>query len=151
MITRAVLKYIRISPRKFRLIIPLVKGKKAEEALAILASVKKGACIHATELLKAAIANTKKMQGVEISDLYISKLVADPGPTLKRFRAASMGRASSIRKRTSHLTLELDAAKRKPAAQSGQDARKKAVAPKEAHETKVVKHKAAAPKPKHKT
>ena len=108
MVSKAVLRYIRISPRKFRLIIPLVKGKKAEEAIAILMSVKKGASKYAIDLLRSAIANAKRVQGVDISSLYISKLIADGGPMLKRFRAASMGRASSIRKRTSHLTLELD-------------------------------------------
>ena len=108
MVSKAVLRYIRISPRKFRLIIPLVKGKKAEEAIAILMSVKKGASKYAIDLLRSAIANAKRVQGVDVSSLYISKLIADGGPMLKRFRAASMGRASSIRKRTSHITLELD-------------------------------------------
>lgn len=102
------MKYIRITPRKFRQIVPLVKGKNPLTAIDILMSVKKKASLYGIELLKAAIANTKRMQGVDVSNLYISKLIADCGPTLKRFRAASMGRASSIRKRTSHLTLELD-------------------------------------------
>ena len=108
MVTRAVLRYIRVSPRKFRLIVPLIKGKRAEEAQAILASVKKGASIYAIELLKSALANAKRIHGIDTANLYISRLVVDGGPQLKRFRAASMGRASSIRKRTSHVTLELD-------------------------------------------
>ncbi|MDP3791068.1 MAG: 50S ribosomal protein L22 [Candidatus Omnitrophota bacterium] len=109
MVSRAVLKYVRLSPRKFRLIIPLVKGKRAEEAIAILSAVKKKASGYGIDLLKSAIANAKvKVQGIDTSTLYISKLVADPGPMLKRFRAASMGRAGSIHKHTSHLTIELD-------------------------------------------
>jgi len=108
MITKAILRYIRISPRKFRLIIPLVKGKNPEEAIAILSAVKKGASVYCIELIRSAIANAKRIQGVEVSNLYISKLTADGGPMLKRFRAASMGRASLIKKRTSHITLELD-------------------------------------------
>jgi len=108
MVTKAVARYIRISPRKFRLIIPLVKGKNPEAAIAILMNVKKGACVYAIELLKSAIANAKRKQGVDVSNLYISRFFADCGPTLKRFRAASMGRASTIRKRTSHITVELD-------------------------------------------
>lgn len=108
MVTRAVLRYIRITPRKFRQIIPLVKGRKAEDALALLYSVKKGASKHAIELLKSAIANAGRMQGIDVSRLYVSRLVADNGPILKRFRAASMGRASEIRKHTSHITIELD-------------------------------------------
>jgi large subunit ribosomal protein L22 len=112
MITKAVLRYIRISPRKFRLVIPLVKGKRAEEAVAILASMNQKAASYGIDLINHAIANTRRMQGVEVSDLYVSKLIADGGPQLKRFRAASMGRASPIRKRTSHLTVELDTIKK---------------------------------------
>jgi large subunit ribosomal protein L22 len=112
MVSRAILRYTRLSPRKFRLIIPLVKGKRAEEAIAILTGVKKKASIIGIELLKSAIANAKvKNQGIDTSTLYISKMVADPGPMLKRFRAASMGRASMIHKHTSHLTVELDVPK----------------------------------------
>ena len=108
MVTRAVLRYVRITPRKFRLIIPLVKGKRAEEAIGILSSVKKNASKYAIDVISSAINNTKRMQGVETSDLYISNLIANGGPMLKRFRAASMGRAGMIKKRTSHITVELD-------------------------------------------
>jgi len=112
MVTRSVLKYVRITPRKFRQIIPFIKGRNPEEALAILASVKKGASVYGAELLKSAIAAAKRKQGVDVDSLYVSRLVADPGPMLKRFRAASMGRASMIKKRTSHLTIELDEIKK---------------------------------------
>ena len=108
MVTRAVLRYVRITPRKFRLIIPLVKGKNPEEAVAILMGVKKGASKYGIDLIKSAINNAKRKQGVEVSELVISNLVASGGPMLKRFRAASMGRASMIKKRTSHITVELD-------------------------------------------
>ena len=112
MVSKAILRYARLSPRKFRLIIPLVQGKRAEEAIAILGAVKKKASGYGIDLLKSAIANAKiKNQGIEASALYISKMVADPGPMLKRFRAASMGRASMIHKHTSHLTVELDVIK----------------------------------------
>ncbi len=137
MISKAVLKYIRISPRKFRLIIPLVKGKRCEEAISILMAVKKGASKYAIELLKSAIANAKrKQQGIDVSNLYVSKLIADCGPTLKRFRAASMGRASEILKRTSHLTLELDEIKHSPQHQAHAH---------KAKEEHTVKHGAAKP------
>jgi len=113
MISKATLRYIRITPRKFRLVLPLIRGKNPEEAIAILTTVKRGASKHAIDLLTSAIANAKrKDQGIDLSSLYISKMTADCGPTLKRFRAGSMGRASTIRKRTSHLTVELD--QRKP-------------------------------------
>jgi len=108
MIISAKLRYIRITPRKFRLIIPLVKGKNPDQAIAILAGVKKGAARYCEDLIQSALANAKRIQGLDASSLYISKLTADGGPMLKRFRAASMGRASQIKKRTSHITLELD-------------------------------------------
>lgn len=108
MIAKAQTRYIRISPRKFRQIIPLVTGKRPEDAIAILMSMKKKASIYAIELLKSAMANAGRMQGVQVSDLYISRLVANCGPQLKRYRAGSMGRASPIRKRTAHIVVELD-------------------------------------------
>jgi len=111
MIARAQLKYIRITPRKFRQIIPLVKGKSPEAAIQILMSTKKNASFLAIQLLKSAIANAKRIQGMDLSRLYISRLIANCGPSLKRYRAASMGRAGMIRKRTSHIILELDEVK----------------------------------------
>ena len=151
MVSRAVLRYVRLSPRKFRLIVPLIKGKRAEEAIAILYSVKKRASEYGIQLLKSAIANARiKVQGIDTSSLYISKLVADPGPMLKRFRAASMGRAGSIHKHTSHLTIELDEIKPQaaPAAHEGKAVEEKAkvkkvkiaVAPKREHKEKETAH-----------
>lgn len=102
------MRYVRISPRKVRPVFPLIKGKKPDEAIAILFSVKKKASLYLIELLKSAMANARQMQGVDTDDLYISSLVANGGPQMKRFRAASMGRAGMIRKRTSHITVELD-------------------------------------------
>ncbi len=127
MVAKAVLRYIRVTPRKLRLVIPLVKGKNPETAIAILMSVKKNAARYATDLLKSAIANAKRKQGVDVSKLYISKMVADHGPMLKRFRAASMGRASMIHKHTSHLTVELDEIKEvAPKPEAGHEKTKKA-------------------------
>ncbi|MDD5428617.1 MAG: 50S ribosomal protein L22 [Candidatus Omnitrophica bacterium] len=143
MITRAVLRYVRITPRKFRQIIPLVKGKNPEEAIAILTSVKKGASKYGIDVISSAINNTKRMQGVEVADLYISNLVANGGPMLKRFRAASMGRASLIKKRTSHITVELDRVAR-PAAQAP-----KAAAAKYPHKEAAAAVKKEAVKSKH--
>jgi large subunit ribosomal protein L22 len=155
MITRAESRYIRLTPRKFRQIIPLVKGKNPEDAIAILMAVKKKASIYAIELLKSAIANTKRMQGIETGDLFISKMIANCGPQLKRFRAASMGRAGMIRKRTSHIVVELDlaAGKQVPQAKdSKQDASKmkpvkdaKEAAAKKKPEVKTEKNTSAKP------
>lgn len=108
MISKATLRYIRISPRKVRPVIALVKGKKAEDAVSILHGVKRKASGILIEVINSAIANAKRIPGMDASSLYISSLIANGGPQLKRFRAASMGRASTIRKRTSHITVELD-------------------------------------------
>ena len=102
------MRYVRISPRKVRPVIPLVKGKGPEEAIAILFSVKKKASQYLIDLIKSAVANAKRMQGIDVSSLCVSNIIASGGPQMKRFRAASMGRASQIRKRTSHITVELD-------------------------------------------
>lgn len=129
MVSKAVARYVRITPRKFRQIIPLIEGRPAEEAVTILMSLNKRASLYAIELLKSAIANAKRrIQGLEASSLYVSRIIADCGPTLKRYRAASMGRATMVRKRTSHLTVELDEIKQPKET-------KKAAAPK----AKVVK------------
>jgi len=125
MISKAELRYIRITPRKFRQVIPLIKGMNAEAALDMLVSVKKKAALYAIDLIKSALANSKRIQGIDTSTLYISNLVANCGPSLKRYRAASMGRASTILKRTSHLIIELDKSKDAPAAPKGAEAKVK--------------------------
>lgn len=108
MISKATLRYIRISPRKVRPVIALIKGKKAEDAISTLYSVKKKASAILIAIIDSAMANARRVPGIDVSNLYISSLIANGGPQLKRFRAASMGRASTIRKRTSHITVELD-------------------------------------------
>lgn len=128
MVTRVVARYIRITPRKFRQIIPFIKGKNPELALAILMNVNKKAAQCGIEVLKSAIANVKRIPGIDPSTVYISKVVADCGPSLKRFRAASMGRASMIKKRTSHITMEIEQMSAEQAAQ------KQAAAGQAAHE-----------------
>jgi large subunit ribosomal protein L22 len=113
MISKATLRYLRMTPRKFRLIIPLVKGKNAEQAVGILMNTKKLAAKYAIDLINSALANAKRKQaGIDVSTLCISNLVANHGPMLKRYRAASMGRASPIQKHTSHVTVELSEAKK---------------------------------------
>ncbi|MFH1996621.1 MAG: 50S ribosomal protein L22 [Candidatus Omnitrophota bacterium] len=115
MVSRAVAKYLRISPRKFRQIIPLVKNRPVEEAIALLGGVGKKASGYAIDILTSAMNNAKnKEEDIDIGKLFVSKFTADCGPTNRRFRAASMGRAVTIRKRTSHVTVELDEIKALP-------------------------------------
>ena len=109
MVAKAKARYIRISPRKTRLVANTIKGKNVGEALAILSNLNKRACVFIEELLRSAIANAKRNPEIDQNDLFISKLVVDGGPTLKRYRAGSMGRAMMIRHRMSHITMELDA------------------------------------------
>lgn len=110
MIARAISKYTRISPKKARLLTRPLKGMTIPEAYAFLQNVNKRASHFIGNVLKSAVNNARqKNPDIQESDIYISKIVADSGPMLKRYRAASMGRAVMIRKRMSHLTVHLNA------------------------------------------
>jgi len=101
-------KYVRISPRKIRLIMDEVRGKKVEEALNILSFIpKKGARIL-KKLIESAVANAQDKSNIDVDELKIAKIYADQGPMLKRWRPRALGRATMIRKRTSHLTVVLE-------------------------------------------
>lgn len=108
MVARAEAKYVRISPKKVRVVLPLVRGKPVLEARMILKTVNKKGAFILDKLLGSALSNAKN-KGYQEDKLVISKLVAHEGPTLKRYRAASFGRATMIRKRTSHILVELNA------------------------------------------
>lgn len=100
-------KYLRVSPRKMRLVIDLVRGEKVPAALTILNSLNKGAKRDVQKTLNSALSNARRNPEINTEDLFISKITADCGPMLKRFRAAAMGRATKIRHRTTHLSVEL--------------------------------------------
>ncbi|MDQ0340191.1 large subunit ribosomal protein L22 [Caldalkalibacillus uzonensis] len=104
---RAVARFVRIAPRKVRLVIDLIRGKQVGEAIAILRHTPKAASPVVEKLLKSAIANAEHNYNMNPDDLVISKIYCDEGPTLKRFRPRAMGRASRINKRTSHITVVL--------------------------------------------
>jgi large subunit ribosomal protein L22 len=105
---KAIAKYIRISPRKVRLLMKEIKGKKVEEAINLLAfAPQKGAPIL-RKLINSAVANASQYPDIDVDNLFIKHIFADEGPTLKRFRPRAMGRATSIRKRSSHLTVILN-------------------------------------------
>ena len=106
--TQANARYIRIGPRKARYVADLIRGKKVEDALDILAfSPRKGSRLI-SKLIKSAIANAGQNESIDVDTLFIKKVFVDGGPTLKRFRPRAMGRATTIRKRTSHITVVLD-------------------------------------------
>ena len=101
---KSVAKYVRISPRKVRLVIDAIRKKPAGQAFQILMTLKKKAARLAEKVLKSAVANAKVL-GLEEDRLYISHVVADGGPVMKRIMTRSMGRADRIAKRTTHLSL----------------------------------------------
>ncbi len=101
-------RYIRISPRKIRLIMDEVRGKKVEDALNTLSFMpKKGARIL-KKVIESAVANAQANANLDVDELRIAKIYADEGPMLKRWRPRALGRATMIRKRTSHLTVILE-------------------------------------------
>lgn len=103
--SRAVVKYVRITPSKAQQVINLVRGRNVDEAINILAFSPKAAAKIINKVVNSASANAEKNHGMRRDILYISEAFANQGPTLKRFRPRAQGRASKIRKRTSHITI----------------------------------------------
>lgn len=103
----ATLKFARISSRKVKIVADLVKGKKVDEALAIIKFTPKIASEMLEKLLKSAIANAENNHGMNRANLIVSEIYANQGPTLKRIRPAAKGSAVRIRKRTSHITIKV--------------------------------------------
>ena len=103
----AKLSYARISSRKVKTVIDLIRNKKVGEALAILKLTPKAASELVEKLLKSAIANAENNHGMDAEKLYVAEIYANQGPTLKRVRPRAQGRAFRIRKRTSHITVVL--------------------------------------------
>lgn len=105
---RAVAKYVRVSPRKVQIVIDLIRGKKVDDALAILMYTPKSASPVVEKLLNSAIANAENNLEMDRQSLYVAEVYANQGPTLKRYWARSHGRADMIKKHTSHITIVLD-------------------------------------------
>jgi large subunit ribosomal protein L22 len=105
---RAVSRHLRIAPRKARGVVDLIRGKNVGEALMILDFLpRKGARLVA-KTLKSVIANAESLQRVDVDRLYVRRISIDGGATLKRFVPRAHGRATPIRKRTSHITIVVD-------------------------------------------
>lgn len=104
----AKLKYLRISPRKVRLVADLIRGKRVSEAQTLLEFTIKRATKPLKKLLESAISNARNNFGLKESNLLISEIFIDEGPTLKRVRPRAFGKFFPIHKRTSHVTLILD-------------------------------------------
>ena len=106
-VVRAQAKYVRSSARKARLVCDHIRGKTVDEARAILAVTPRAIARDWSKLLESAVANAEHNHELVGEDLYVKAVHADEGPTIKRFRPRAMGRATRIRKRTSHLTILL--------------------------------------------
>jgi len=104
---KAIVKHVRIAPRKAQQVIDLVRGKQVDEALAILKYVPKAGAIIVEKLIKSAAANAENNHNMNRDQLFVSEIYANQGPTMKRFRPRAMGRATTILKRTSHIGVVL--------------------------------------------
>jgi len=101
---------VRISPRKIRLIMDEIRGRKVDEALSMLTFAPQRGAPILKKLINSAVSNAEQNTSADVDALFIKRIHADEGPTLKRWRPRALGRATRIRKRTSHLTVVLDEA-----------------------------------------
>jgi large subunit ribosomal protein L22 len=103
-------RYVRISSSKVRLVLDLIRGKSVADAVAVLKNTPQAASPIVEKVLNSAVANAENNKGLLRDDLIVAEVFADQGPTLRRFRPVSRGRAMRIRKRSSHITIILDSA-----------------------------------------
>jgi large subunit ribosomal protein L22 len=101
-------RYVRATPMKVRRVVDLIRGRSAAEALAVLQFAPQAASTPVAKVLASAMANAENNLDLDPETLWISKAYVDEGPTLKRFRPRAQGRAYRIRKRTSHITVEVE-------------------------------------------
>lgn len=106
--TQAKLRNVRLSPRKARLVVDMVRGKAIQDALNILRFSPQKTAPILSKLLKSAVANAEQKGVSDVDQLFVKTVMVDQGPVLKRFLPRAMGRASRIRKPTSHITVVLD-------------------------------------------
>ncbi len=104
---RAISRYVRISPRKVKIVVDLIRNKPVGVAMGILNNTPKAASEVLIKLLKSAIANAENNHNMNVDKLYVAEVFANPGPILKRIMPRAQGRAFRINKRTSHITLVL--------------------------------------------
>jgi large subunit ribosomal protein L22 len=156
---RAEAKWVRISPRKARLVTDHIRGRSVPEARTVLAFTTRAAAREIEKVLKSAVANAEANHGLFGDDLRVSAAYVDEGPTIKRWRARARGRAARIRKRTCHITIKLapapeQAERRATGARSAAEEkpkrapRRKAAAPKAEATEKPKAEKPKAEKPK---
>ena len=113
----AVARFVRVTPMKARRVVDLIRGRSAREALAVLEFAPQSASGPVSKVLASAMANAENNLALDPDSLVVSSAFVDEGPTLKRFRPRAQGRAYRIRKRTSHITVEVEAVPQRQAAQ----------------------------------
>jgi large subunit ribosomal protein L22 len=151
---RAEAKWVRVSPRKARLVVEHIRGRSVPEARTVLAFTSRAAAREVEKVLRSAVANAEANHGLIGDDLLVSAAYVDEGPTIKRWRARARGRVARIRKRTCHITVRLA-----PSAQSGlpgdaaasSERPKRASRPRKAAEPTAATKTEETPKPKRTT
>ena len=108
MAAQATLRYLRIAPRKVRVVANLIRGRTVEDAMNLLTFTNKRAAPVLRKLLTSAVANAEQDGELDTDRLYVAEITVDQGPTLKRWRPRAQGRAYRINKKTSHVTVILD-------------------------------------------
>ena len=106
--SKAVAKFVRITPRKVRVVLDLIRGKNVAEAFAILTFTPKAGAVVVEKVLRSAVANAENNYDMDVDKLVIKTAFADDGPTMKRIHPRSRGQAFKILKRTSHVTIVVD-------------------------------------------
>lgn len=106
--SKAILRYARVSPRKVKRVLDLVRGKKAGDALISLRFIPQGSAKIVAKVLKSAMANAEQKKVADPDSMKISEVFVGQGPAMKRLMTRAMGRANFIKKRTSHITLILE-------------------------------------------
>jgi large subunit ribosomal protein L22 len=106
--SRAISRHLRIAPQKARLVVDLIRGKNVGDALNILEFVPKKGARMVAKTLKSAVANAENTQNVDVDRLYVKHISVGAGTTMKRFTPRAQGRATPIRKRTSHVLIVVD-------------------------------------------
>ncbi|CAM05995.1 50S ribosomal protein L22 [Saccharopolyspora erythraea NRRL 2338] len=111
-------RFVRVTPMKARRVVELIKGRSASEALAVLQFAPQAASGPVSKVLASAVANAENNLSLDPDTLWVHRAYVDEGPTLKRFRPRAQGRAYRIRKRTSHITVEVESRPKKVASKS---------------------------------
>jgi large subunit ribosomal protein L22 len=148
---KAVAKWVRMSPRKARLVVEHIRGRSVPEARTVLAFTQRAAAVEIEKVLRSAVANAEANHDLAGDDLVVSAAYVDEGPVMKRWRARARGRAARIRKPTCHITIKLTPVERapEPAAKPKAEEPKAEASPKT--EKAAPKRKPVAKKPKKKT